>query len=99
MHALVGRCTRELLRRDANALVHDLEAGVAGAKSDLLGSVRVPVEPRLADENLRTPSEGRLQSLHLAPECFERSRIAGFEIQMCSGRGGSDLEHRRFEFA
>ena len=40
----------DLLGRQADALVDDLEAGVAGADGDLLGAVGVPVEARLADE-------------------------------------------------
>ena len=41
----------DLLRREPDALVDDLEAGVARSHGDLLRAVAVPVEPGLADED------------------------------------------------
>ncbi len=50
MHVLGHRGRDDLLGREPDALVDDLEAGVAGAYGDLLGAVRVAVEPGLADQ-------------------------------------------------
>ena len=43
--------------RQADALVDDLHAGIAGAHGDLLGAVRMAVEARLADQKLDAPAE------------------------------------------
>ena len=50
MHVLGHRGRDDLLGGEPDALVDDLEPGVAGPHGDLLGAVAVPVEPRLADE-------------------------------------------------
>ena len=50
MDVLGDRGGDDLLRREPDALVDDLEAGVAGAYGDLLGAVGVPVETGLADQ-------------------------------------------------
>ena len=47
----------DLGRRQADALVDDLEAGVARAYGDLLGAVGVPVETGLADEQPQPAAE------------------------------------------
>src|SRR5918994_7744576 len=47
----------DLLGREADALIDDLHPDVAGPDRDLLGPVRMPVEPRFADENLDTLAE------------------------------------------
>ncbi len=47
----------DLLGRQPDALVDDLEAGVAGPDGHLLGPVGVPVEPRLADEDAQPLAE------------------------------------------
>ena len=44
-------------RRQADALVDDLEPGVARRDRDLLGAVRVAVEPGLADEEAERAAE------------------------------------------
>ena len=46
----------DLRRREADALVDDLEAGVAGRHGDLLGAVGVAVEAGLGDEEARGPA-------------------------------------------
>ena len=57
MDALVDRRARDLRGREPDALVDDLHARVARADRDLLGAVGVPVEPRLADEDLHAAAE------------------------------------------
>ena len=42
---------RDLRGREADALVHDLHAGITRRHRDLLGTVRVAVESGLADED------------------------------------------------
>ena len=51
VHVLRDGRRDDLLRRQPDALVDDLEAGVAGAHGHLLGAVGVPVETGLADED------------------------------------------------
>ena len=50
VHVLGHRRGDDLLRGQPDALVDDLEAGVARAYGDLLGAVRVAVEAGLADQ-------------------------------------------------
>jgi hypothetical protein len=57
MHAFFERGVDDLLRRQADALVDDLHARVAGAHGDLLGAVGMAVEAGLADEQLDAPAE------------------------------------------
>ena len=57
MHALVDRRARDARRGEADALVDHVHAGIARAHGDLLGAVRVAVEPRLADQDLDAPPE------------------------------------------
>ena len=64
VHALVHRRAGDPRRRQPDALVDHVHAGVAGAHGDLLGAVRVAVEARLADQDLDAAPE-RLG--HLAP--------------------------------
>ena len=53
----------DLLRRQPDALVDDLEAGVARPHRDLLGAVGVPVETGLADEDpQRSPSSSPVRA-------------------------------------
>src|ERR1051325_8018654 len=57
MGLFLARGGHDLLRRQPDALVDDLHAGVAGAYRDLLGAVRVAVEPELTDEEGEAAAE------------------------------------------
>jgi hypothetical protein len=57
VHALLQRRGCDLRGRQADALVDDVHAGVAGPHGDLLGAVGVPVQARLADQDLQPPAE------------------------------------------
>ena len=57
VHVLGDRGRDDLLGRQPDALVDDLEAGVAGAHGHLLGAVAVAVEARLADEDAQLLAE------------------------------------------
>ena len=61
----------DLLRRQPDALVDDLEAGVAGAHGDLLGTVGVPVETGLADEEPQPLAELLAGAGHRRPHVGE----------------------------
>ena len=54
---LRDRSSHDLRGRQPDALVDDLETGVARADRDLLGAVAVPVEPRLADQEAEPVAE------------------------------------------
>ena len=60
--ALLQRRSGDLRGRQADAFVHDVHARVARAHGDLLGAVGVPVQARLADEDLRPAPELLLQA-------------------------------------
>ena len=57
VHFAFARRIDDLLRRQANALVDHLHAGVARAHRDLLGAVGMAVEPGLADQERQTTTE------------------------------------------
>ena len=57
----------DLRRRQPDARVDDLEAGVAGAHRDLLGAVGVTVQAGLADQELQRPAELLAQCRAPAP--------------------------------
>src|SRR5438552_11523866 len=57
MRALLARGLDDLGRGEADALVDHIHAGVARAHRDLLRSVGVAVEARLADHELQAPAE------------------------------------------
>ena len=57
MHVLGHRRGDDLLGREPDALVDDLEPGVARAYGDLLGAVGVSVQARLADQQPQPPAE------------------------------------------
>src|SRR5690606_37969071 len=54
---LVDRGAYDLSRREADPLVDDLHAHIAGAHGDLLGAVRVSVETWLTDQELDAAAE------------------------------------------
>ena len=54
---LLRRRGGDLLRGEANPLVHHLHPDVARAHRDLLGAIGVAVEARLADDELQTPAK------------------------------------------
>ena len=76
VNVLGDRGRDDLLGRQPDALVDDLEAGVAGAHGDLLGAVGVPVEARLADEQPQPLAEllARARPPSRAPRRAPRSR-------------------------
>ena len=57
VHVLVDRGRDDLRGGEPDALVDDLEAGVARPHRHLLGAVGVPVEPGLADQQPQPPAE------------------------------------------
>ena len=61
----------DLRRGQADALVDDVHAGVAGAHRDLLGAVGVAVEARLADEDLQPPPERLGDAVDLVAQLLE----------------------------
>jgi hypothetical protein len=76
MHAFLQRGVDDLGRRQADALVDDLHAGIAGAHGDLLGAVGMAVEARLADEEFDAAAE--------LPSTRARHLAHGFEIALPS---------------
>ena len=64
MHALLQRRIGDLGRRQADALIDHLEAGVARAHRDLLGAVGMAVEAGLAHQHLEPPAEPGGDPLH-----------------------------------
>ena len=80
VHALLDRGRRDLGRREPDALVDHLEAGVAGAHGDLLGTVGVPVQAGLADQQPQPGAE-------LVAGAPDRSRTAS---RSSPGLGGAD---------
>src|SRR5262249_24627882 len=77
MDAFVGCGASELLRRDADPLVDDLEPRITRAERDLLGAVGVAVEARAADEELRAAAELLLEGDDALAQRLERGRIPG----------------------
>ena len=66
--ALVDRRAGDLLGGQADALVDDLHADVAGAHGDLLGAVGVAVEAGLADEDLHRAAERLADAVDLVAQ-------------------------------
>src|SRR5206468_733377 len=56
IHVLVARRGRDLRRCQPDPLVHDLDTGVARRHRDLLRTVGMAVESRLADEQTDWPA-------------------------------------------
>src|SRR4051794_27582738 len=79
VNAFVDRRLGDLRRRQPDALVDHVEAGVAGAHGDLLGAVGVPVEPGLADQDLHATTERLRHALDLLAQLGQR---------FVTGRGG-----------
>ena len=65
--ALLDGGVDDLGRGQADALVDHFKAGVAGAHRDLLGTVGVAVEARLADQHLDPPAEPVRDRRHPRP--------------------------------
>ena len=63
MHAFLERGVDDLGRGQADALVDDLHSRIPCLDGDLLGAVRMAVEPRLADQNLEAPAQPRRQGV------------------------------------
>src|SRR3954451_15140103 len=105
MDALLQRARGDLRRREADALVDDIHADVAGADGDLLGAVGVPVEARLADEDLQPAPERVADPLDLLAQRLEvvrrdaRRGLAdagrGAELAERLAQGGGPLAGRR----
>ena len=78
VHVLGDRGGDDLLGRQPDALVDDLEAGVAGAYGDLLGAVGVPVETGLADQQpqpaARAPRRSRVTCSRTSASSVRRPR-------------------------
>ena len=72
---LVASRRGDLLGRQPDAGVHDLHAGVACRHGDLLGAIRVAVEPRLRHEEARRAARHR-------PHTIAR----GLACRRCDGR-------------
>src|SRR5215467_14811977 len=71
VHRFFSRRADDLRRGEPYALVDDLHATIPCAHGDLLGTVGVAVEARLADEELDAPSEPGRHALHLAAHLLE----------------------------
>ena len=100
--ALVDRGAHDLRRRQADALVDDFHADVAGAHGDLLGAVGVAVEARLADQELEAPAELGGQLVDRGAHAVERRAVAGDGRLRDAGRCAVFAEHpaqRRAPFA
>ena len=97
MHALLQRRGGDLRGRQADAFIDDVHARVARAHRDLLGAVGVPVEARLADEDLRAAPEPLLQARDLAAQLARARRpspaIARRAGLADAGRGAVAAEH------
>ena len=81
VHALLGGRAGDLGRGQPDALVDDVHAGVAGPDGDLLGAVGVPVEARLADQELQPAAERLAEPLDLVAQlghvlAGDRGRLA-----------------------
>ena len=86
--ALLQRAGGDLRRRQPDALVDDVHADVAGAHGDLLGAVGVPVEARLADEDLQPPPDRLADAVDLVAQLLERRGVgrAGRRLADAGGR-------------
>ena len=71
------RALDDFVRRQADAVVDDVHAGVGGAHRDLLGAVGMAVEARLADQELEPPAELQRDALDLAAQRVEIGRRPG----------------------
>ena len=73
----------DLLGRQADPLVDDLHADVAGAQGDLLGAVRVAVEAGLADQDLDPVAE-------LLGDLVDPLAGLGQQLPVAGGRRAAD---------
>ena len=72
MHrALLGARIDDFGRRQADAVIDDIHAGIARPDRDLLGPVRMAVEARLADQKFHPPPELQRHALDLVAQRIE----------------------------
>src|SRR5918994_3099561 len=83
----------DLLGREADALIDDLHPDVAGPDRDLLGPVRVPVEPWFADEDLDPLTEQVGDSVDLAAHPGQQVAVDGRPGRDDAGRRVVVAEH------
>lgn len=93
MHVLGQRRGGDLLRRQPDALVDHLEAGVAGPDGDLLGAVGVPVQAGLADQQAQ-PARAELvgRAGHLLADLVHRRTGLGGDRDRGRGDSGGGAE-------
>jgi hypothetical protein len=89
--ALLERAGGDLRRRQPDALVDDVHADVAGAHGDLLGPVGMPVEARLAHEDLQPPPDRLAHPVDLLAQLLERRRVAGPGRGLAHAGGSAEL--------
>src|SRR5580700_11428973 len=71
MGAFLARRRPDLGRRQPDALVDHVHAGVARARRDLLGAVGMAVEAGLADQELQPPSKLAREAIDIGPDVVE----------------------------
>src|SRR5262249_36606100 len=81
VHGFVDGRPHDLLRREPDALVHHLDAAIAGTHGDLLGTIGMAVEPGFADQQLDAPAELVGDALDLATHVLE----TGIGLRSCDG--------------
>ena len=93
MNAFLRGRIGDLQRGQPDPLVNDVHPGVTGTHRDLLGTVGVPVEPGLADQELEAPAERLAHLLDLLAQLGDLlARDGG---RLADARRGTILtEHR-----
>ena len=80
MRLLLAHGVDDLLRRQPDALVDHLHAGVARAHRDLLGAVGMAVEAGLADQERHAPAELARDAIDLGADVVEAADVVAHGV-------------------
>src|SRR5260370_18625560 len=86
MRGLLARSFHDLSRRQADALVDHVDAGIARPHRDLLRAVGVTVEPRLAEHECEPPAELARSPLDLGTQIVRTDGLAARRASHAGGR-------------
>src|SRR5262249_1445946 len=93
MRGLLARGFHDFRRRQADAFVDHLDAGIARPHCDLLCAVGVAVEPRLAEHEFEPPAELTRYPLDLSTQIVETD---GFVARRAPDAGGRAVLAKTF---
>ncbi len=93
VYVLLDRGVDDLARREPDAGVDDLEAGVSGPHRDLLGTVGVAVQAGLADQELQRPAQLLPEGVHPLAHLGQASLVAATARRGDAGRRAVFAEH------